>query len=368
MKVIHILGYDELKFNLPLVEMLTNKKLGWHDEFFFATNCEGVFEKIKQYQNTIFFKNGISFFINSIYKSYDLIIIQGWNQSVPRAALLKKKAAKKIVWRFWGSDYFPYEECESLKRRALGRIFFKRLSHLISCFYAIGYGGKTDLMFIQNRFGIKRELKGYPLFFSFQNGKGALYKRLYKSACENQNETFKIMVGHSANKREMHLITLERLRKFSKNNIEIILVVSYGNMKYKDVVINKAKEIFGDKATIIDNMLPIDSYRAMLSGVDAFAIESMGSNALGNINDLAYLGKKIFVKKNSFLDNYLTENSVEHFFVDDMDNMTFEELKNCSYDMDKNHNAFLFKEDDYFAVNTHKNLYDDYRGYLCHEQ
>ena len=59
MKVLHILGYDEIKFNLPLVQMLSNEDLGWEDEFYFATNNLNLYETINEYENTIFFEKAL---------------------------------------------------------------------------------------------------------------------------------------------------------------------------------------------------------------------------------------------------------------------------------------------------------------------
>ena len=361
MKVLHILGYDEIKFNLPLVQMLSNEDLGWEDEFYFATNNLNLYETIKEYKNTIFFEIGISSYINQIWKEYDLIVIQGWNQTVARASVLRKKATKKIVWRFWGSDCFPYEESASIKSKIAGKLLFPVLCRKISNFYGIGYGSITDVKLINKRFHIRKGLKGSPLSFRYEKGTGEQYRKIYEESLKEIKRPLRVMIGHSANERENHILTLERLRKFSDKELEIVLVLSYGKDNYRKKVIEKAREIFKDKVDVITEMMPIDQYRKFLSQVDIFAIESMGSNALGNVEDLIYFGKKIYVRKNSFLDDYLNEISVDHFLVEDIEEMTFKNFSDKNYDKVKNHNIFLSKEDDKVAVKGHKELYAEYR-------
>lgn len=361
MKILHILGYDEIKFNIPLVDMLSNKKLGWTDEFYFATNNTDLYEHISKYDNVIYFKKGISTFVNIIWKEYDLIVIQGWNQSVARASVLKMQAAKKIVWRFWGSDIFPFEQEKNLKSKILGYLLFPKLCRRISNFYAIGYGGVTDIKLVKERFHIDNNMNGFRLGFRYIEGAGKEYRNLYEYSKKETNLPYRIMIGHSANERENHLDTLERLRKFKDENIKIILVLSYGKEPYRRKVISKAKDIFGDKVEVYTEMMPISEYRRFLSDIDIFIIESMGSNALGNVSDLAYFGKKIYIRQNSFLDEYLNELEVEHFLVENIENMDFSVFSDKKYDFEKNHKIYLWKEDDESAVKDHKLLYDEYK-------
>ena len=361
MKILHILGYDEQKFNVPLVQMLLNKQLGFEDDFSFATNHKELYRAISKYGHAEYFEKGIAAYINEIYKSYDLIVIQGWNQSVPRASVLKKQAAEKIVWRFWGSDSFPFENETNLKRRLAGYLFFRRLCRRIAGFYAIGYAVKTDMTFLEKRFQLSRDTKGFSLPFRYNEGQGAEYKNIYEQCKNRKSDACRIMVGHSANERENHIVTLERLKKYKNENITVILVLSYGNDAYRRSVISKATEIFGEKVEIHLDMMPLNEYRKFLSGIDVFLIESLGSNALGNVTDLVYFGKKIFVRKDSFLDQYLTHEAADHFFVEDLENMDFDSFASRDFNAEKNHRLLSWKEDDEAGVKAHKMLYNTYR-------
>lgn len=368
MKVLHILGYDEKKFNIPLIEMLSDSSLDWSDTFFFATNSSMLYEEIKHFNNTIYYQGEMSLYINHIYKNYDLIIIQGWNQSIFRASLLSIKAAKKIVWRFWGTDSFDFEKSDSIKTRILGKLFFRRLSYLISNFYAIGYGVSTDVTYLQDRFKTPNPLKGYALGFDFKLGNGSFLKHTYDTSDCITKDCLRVMVGHSANRRENHINTLKRLTKLKNDNIEIVLVVAYGNPEYRSEIIKFATQNFANKVVVQDKMMPYLEYVRFLNSIDIFAIESEGSNALGNLTLLMYLGKKIYVKKNSFLDRYLHDINADYFYVDNLEKESFTEMKSKNFNSAYNHSLFLCLEDDYAVVNDHKQLYNDYRQSITNEQ
>ena len=368
MRVLHILGYDEKKFNIPLIKMLSNSSLGWSDTFYFATNSIRLFEEIKHFENIIYYQGEMSLYINKVYKSFDLIVIQGWNQSIFRASLLSANAAKRIVWRFWGTDSFDFEKSDSIKKRVLGKLLFRRLSYLISNFYAIGYGSSTDVTYLQNRFKTSHSLKGYELGFRFELGKGSFLKQTYDKSDRIIKDCLRIMVGHSANRRENHINTLKRLIKLKNENIEIVLVVAYGNPEYRNEIIKFAKQNFADKVFVQDKMISYFDYVRFLNTVDIFAIESEGSNALGNLSLLMYLGKKIYVKKNTFLDQYLHDINADYFYVEDLENESFHELTSNNFSFEKNHSLYLRLEDDFSTVNNHKKLYDDYRKIIKNEQ
>ncbi|MBS6180971.1 MAG: TDP-N-acetylfucosamine:lipid II N-acetylfucosaminyltransferase [Erysipelotrichaceae bacterium] len=361
MRVLQILGYDEVKFNLPLVEMLSNTELRWDDEFYFATNQKKLYEKLQKNKNTIYFTDGIAHYINKIYQNYDLIVIQGWNETVLRASRLSKKAAPKIIWRFWGSDTFPWENAPRLRSRILGKLFFKKLSCLIDDFYGIGYGAPNDVDLIQKRFNLSKKIRGFRLSLTYHKGIGLTYRKAYQHALKKNNSCFRIMVGHSANIRDNHISILNKLAKFKDENIQIILVMSYGNQEYKTQVCKYATELFGNKVYIQYDMLPFAEYCDFIASIDVFITEATGSISLGNLSLIAYLGKKIFLKKDSFLSDYLIEKKVEHFYCENIEKLDFKEFSSKNFNYIHNHEAYLNLEDEYAPVNTHKELYSAFK-------
>lgn len=83
-----------------------------------------------------------------------------------------------------------------------------------------------------------------------------------------------IQVAHNAFTFNHHLEILESLEHFRKENIKIIVPLSYGNDwtnvedGYVDKVIEKAEDIFDSKAECLVRMMPSDKYTNLLCNID----------------------------------------------------------------------------------------------------
>lgn len=80
----------------------------------------------------------------------------------------------------------------------------------------------------------------------------------------------------------------------------IICPLSYAhesNPEYKAMVINKGKELFGEKFIPLTEFMPFEKYLEILDKVDIAIFNHKRQQALGNITTLLGLGKKVYIRE-----------------------------------------------------------------------
>lgn len=121
-----------------------------------------------------------------------------------------------------------------------------------------------------------------------------------------QNDTVKVMVGHSAVD-EMHHIPV--LRALANNNAQssIIAPLSYGNDGYADKVAKEGASLF-DNFTAMKAFMAPDEYAPWLSTINVAVMHTHTQIALSTMYALLYTGATLYInKKNSSLWAHFTE-------------------------------------------------------------
>ena len=108
----------------------------------------------------------------------------------------------------------------------------------------------------------------------------------------------RVLLGNSATKTNQHIEALNKLSKY-KGYIQIICPLSYGDFYYRDAVITHGNALFGtDFIAVTDYFLP-EEYATLLYSVDIAVFNNNRQQATANIEILAYLGKKIFIRSDT---------------------------------------------------------------------
>lgn len=108
-------------------------------------------------------------------------------------------------------------------------------------------------------------------------------------------EVHRVLIGNSATPSNRHLAALELLSKYSSENIELIIPMSYGDASYRDKVSEVANELFGHKAIILTEFMNPDDYQELLGTIDIGVFNHDRQQGLGNIYSLLRDGAKVYV-------------------------------------------------------------------------
>jgi dTDP-N-acetylfucosamine:lipid II N-acetylfucosaminyltransferase len=195
---------------------------------------------------------------------------------------------KKCFWIVWGGDLYSYRyrkhQFKYVLKEKLRTFVIKRLKGIITHV-------KGDYDLAKDWYGTKAEY-----FYSFIYPSN-LYKEINFVPHEKTSGTkITIQVGNSADPTNNHIEIFELLKPF-KNYINIICPLSYGDSGYKEKIINRGKEIFGDKFEALQSFLPIEKYIDILTEVDIAIFNHNRQQAIGNITTLIGLGKKVYIRE-----------------------------------------------------------------------
>ena len=155
-----------------------------------------------------------------------------------------------------------------------------------------------------------------------------------------KSDSIKILLGNSATVSNQHIEALNQLRAFTDENIEIICPLSYGDKVYALEVCEYAKRIFGSKfIPVLDFMTP-EEYSRLLNSVDIAIFYNNRQQATGNIEILAYLKKKIYMRSDTTTwKHYVKRDECRFYDALWIGKMGFEEFISFNdSDMEYNHN------------------------------
>lgn len=202
---------------------------------------------------------------------------------------------RKTYFQFWGGDFYCFADVHrsfhirQIVKRAVRKHSYKNAAGLI--FLINGeYEKFVDILGITNKHFVA-PMPGNP-----QDRKWfELIDRV-----EEHNE-LRILLGNSMDPSNCHEEAFNTLAKYKDENIKIYCPLSYpsGYESYRDDIIKKGHQVFGDKFIPLVDYQPYDDYRLFLASIDIGVYANNRQQAMGNINGLIQLGKKVFIKSNT---------------------------------------------------------------------
>ena len=178
---------------------------------------------------------------------------------------------------------------------------------------------------------------------------------------QDKKECVRILLGNSATPTNQHIEALDFLKKFSEEKLEIICPLSYGDENYGKQVIDYGKKIFGSKFTPVLNYMSPSEYSELLNSVQIAVFNHNRQQGTGNIEILAYLGKKLFLRSDTTTWRHYVERD-KCCFADTtkIPEMTFNDFINFS-DEQIEINENYFKK--IWDIDYVKSLWDEVIGY-----
>lgn len=146
---------------------------------------------------------------------------------------------------------------------------------------------------------------------------------------KNNSQQFnvKILIGNSATKENQYEEIFNILSKYAKENLEIYVPLSYGDMSYKAKIQDLGYKIFGEKFHAITDFMAYKDYVSFLNSIDIGIFNNNRQQALGNLYLLNGLGKKVFIRKDtSMWEHFHNKLGLKIFPVESIINLSFDDF------------------------------------------
>jgi len=116
---------------------------------------------------------------------------------------------------------------------------------------------------------------------------------------------------------------IERLDFCKNNDIKIYCVLSYpeNNKVYRESVIKHGINVFGVKFIPLIDFMTFEKYIEMLSVIDIAIFNHNRQQALGNIANLLYLGKRVYINPSNGCKGYFEKMGAKVFSTDSLTKM-----------------------------------------------
>lgn len=230
-----------------------------------------------------------------------------------------RKLSGKIIWIGFGGDLYVSAGLINKIRMIPNKIIANR------CYAYIGIF-PPDCDEFKRRFPKSNAITFYARYIVGEEPKEYLYYTPYSKI----EETYKnggeltILIGNSASRSMGHIDVLNKLKKFSKERIKIIIPLSYGDSDYADEVEKTANSIFEEKAVCLRHFMKEDDYFEYLKCVDIGIFNVYRQQALGNIYRLIFRNVKLYMPKDSVMYKYFIEEGIPIQEMESIGRDTFE--------------------------------------------
>ena len=245
------------------------------------------------------------------------------------------KFLNKIAWVGWGIDLYKWKK-ELFNKFTLKNIFINyintlsykvrvRIPYFISIF-------PPDVYSFMEQFGKKSKALVFDGTYSNPDFIRNIEDSKPKVIIKYPNRPLRIMIGHSANEYNDHFYLLDLLVNYRYENIKIYLPLSTGpNRKYAKKVEEYGKKLYGNKVIVINHKMPLKKYLEFLWFMDIAVFNIKHQAAVGNLMNLIYMGKKIFLPNDGLMYKFFKTQRVEVFDTNLLQKMKFEEFAKCKF-------------------------------------
>ena len=287
-------------------------------------------------------KRNVEIYLHSMFLSdkYKLILF-----------LLLRIKKLSLTWIVWGGDLYY-----SIKLKKQDKKTIRERRELL-LYNAIIIKCKTIATLVKGDYELLNKH-----FAHFSNYKKAVYINPVKTDFlkspilqSEKDELIRIQIGNSASSTNNHEEIFCDLKKFKDENIEIYCPLSYGDENYANQIALLGKNIFGNKFIPMTEFINPKEYSNFILKMDILIMNNNRQQGLGNISAYATLGKKIFVRSDVCMWQYLQDECSLKIFdtknIQDLNFSGFKEMKpHDSANNSKKANYYFYSQDYLFEV------------------
>ncbi len=352
-KIVHFVARD--KFTEGYINWMTNM---FPDiQHCFVTRKTNKDLDLYEECKVFYYKKEIDIFkldeIKRLVTKADRIIISGFFYRTTTEILfllnVPKIVKNKIFIHFWGGDFYKYRDIKSIREIIEKYIRRKTINSVRAIIMLI----EEDYEQIKNILNIEKEY--YVAIMPNDPKKNYIFKSEKKV-----DNTLRILIGNSATKENQHNEIFDVIGKFKEQDIEIICPLSYGDEKYREKVISKGNEVFGKKFKPITKYMDKQSYINLLSNCDIGIFNNNRQQAMGNINLMFELGKKLYIRSDNSMWNKYKKEGFVFYDTTKITDMSFDEFKaQNESDKKENFKAITALNDNSKGVEGWKKVFDN---------
>ncbi len=352
-KIIHVFNDD--KFVDSAISIM-EYSVPNQSEYYVVKNNDGDFKYVKSNRAKQLRLSSLedyqTFVANLVKDSNQVIFFHALDSIKQKIVLLLPDYIIK-VWLIWGYDLYGnwqlfssklYEketqklfgkETKSLKYRLITNSFSfwlfhktlkkklwlpKRLNTILkSNFYTTFYQAAEKIDFVipvvPDEYAFINKLKIEPTLSTFSYG--TLEDLLKDTVVENVLQSKNILIGNSADPSNNHLDVFSKIANYNFGDRKLIVPLSYGGTtEYKERVISKGRELFGDNFEPLLDFMTLENYNEILSSCGFIIFNHVRQQGVGNIVASGYLGAKLFLNSKSTVLHYLSRKGMQLYEID----------------------------------------------------
>ncbi len=252
---------------------------------------------------------------------------------------------RKTWWQFWGGDYEDLQR-DGRKIQWRDRINERILAHNLELAGGIILLTRPERSIFLKIFPFAEQKMMYYVPVPSSKEADELVQRIMIESdmlsseggehdkTEDAPKT-RVVLGNSATDSNCHLAMFEMLKHLKTEGLELCCPLSYGNAAYRQQVVERGTELFGESFHPITEYMSFEEYIRFLCSCSVGIYYNNRQQALGNINRILSMGKKVFLPE--ILRAYYEEYGFITFRSEDLAEYSMEELLYFS-EQDRQHN------------------------------
>ncbi len=304
MKLVHLVTYNE-KFIPSQLQFLKSQFPDREQEFYLVGRGVGQAELLGSNVSRLSMRRLIPFLL-ACHRA-DRIVLNGlFSHRIIIGLLLFPWLIKKGVWLPWGGDlYWRKYAPKTLSNKVIDHlrgVFFRRLKAIVT-------PTRGDYLAARDMYQTRaKHIDGCPNIFAFERDDLDLAKTQADERRRCRGATI-VQVGNSADPSNEHLEVFDWLRRYADEDMEVHVPLSYGYVgyeNYRDEVMRRGREIFGERFKPIIALLGPFDYNRYLATVDVMIFNHQRQQGFGNMVISFYLGTKMYLRPSVSTWSYLT--------------------------------------------------------------
>lgn len=217
---------------------------------------------------------------------------------------------QKAYWLIWGGDLYNAQRDEKndfVRENFMGYI---------------ALAAEGDIAVLQKNYNISKNKKFYYACY----GASIVTQKMIEKAKDtlSPSNAIIIQINNSCDKSTLEILDI--LARFKDENIIIKTILSYGRLEFKEQIIQKGKEIFGDKFTFIDTILSPQDYAKYMSENNILILNQNRQQGVGNACIALQFGTKLYIRSEISSFNHLISHGNAVFDTNKISQMDFSEF------------------------------------------
>ncbi|MFD2161868.1 TDP-N-acetylfucosamine:lipid II N-acetylfucosaminyltransferase [Paradesertivirga mongoliensis] len=267
---------------------------------------------------------------------FDVIVFHGLTRVHTNLAL-SSSLFEKIVWLFWGGEVYNNPK---LNRDTLLGPATKQLLALNNFWTLKGvkylirkYIYPSSLHCDIAKVAPKIKYIGVPYEEDFVNLKAKtavhpdciplIYSYYPPEHVFTNSEDFpvlgdNILLGNSATPENNHAEIFEVLRTIDIKPAKVVTILSYGDLEYRDKVIDQGLRMLAEDFMPITDFMPLENYNKLLNTCSVAIMNHYRQQAVGNILSLLWIGAKVFLSDRNTMYHFLKRIGCNIYSVDEI--------------------------------------------------